>query len=278
MGLHCTERQRRLPLRRLRLHLRRVPRGRHRPQPARSPGASPTSGPTSATSTSRPSTASATCAASGGGRSTAARRRSRSPARSPSRFTVRGRRCTARCSPTSTRLTASVGANAPLPPGRRLPSAAAAYAVALGLDGARARTGPREAVFGFNRAQDWDEFRDAARDFAAPGQNLVYADRRRPHRLPGSRGCPGPASPAAAGDYPAPGWDRRHDWTGEAVPFEALPTVLDPDDGFVVAGQPGRRSEPATATTSATRATTATAASASVDRSSSDGALSRRRT
>ena len=35
------------------------------------------------------------------------------------------------------------------------------------------------------------------------------------------------------GRYPAEGWLPADDWTGKYVPFDALPTVLDPDDGFV---------------------------------------------
>jgi penicillin amidase len=35
------------------------------------------------------------------------------------------------------------------------------------------------------------------------------------------------------GDYPAPGWNKRYDWTGDYVPFDALPSVLDPTDGFI---------------------------------------------
>ena len=208
--------QRRLPLRRLRLHLRRLPRRRSSGTTSGCPGASPTSGPTSATSTSRPSRASATCAASGGSRSSAAPRRSRSPARSPSP-SPSAARCTARCSPTSTPLTASVGANAPLPAGVGSPERGSGYAVALAWTALEpARTA--QAVFGFNRAQNWDEFRDAARDFAVPGQNMVYADVDG-HIGYQAAGKVPVRSPDHPGDYPAPGWDRRYDWTGETIPF-----------------------------------------------------------
>jgi len=89
-----------------------------------------------------------------------------------------------------------------------------------------------EAVFAIDRAAGWDEFRDAARLFAAPSQNMVYADRdghigyQAPGLIPIRR-------PGNRGDYPAAGWDRRNDWTGDFVPFDALPSVLDPEDGYI---------------------------------------------
>ena len=36
------------------------------------------------------------------------------------------------------------------------------------------------------------------------------------------------------GRYPAAGWDSRNDWTGRLVPFEQLPSRLNPAEGFVV--------------------------------------------
>ena len=128
--------------------------------------------------------------------------------------------------------TASVGANAPLPPGAGSPDRGSGYAVALAWTALEpARTA--QAVFGFNRAQNWDEFRDAARDFAVPGQNMVYADVDG-HIGYQAAGKVPVRSPDHRGDYPAPGWDRRYDWTGETIPFRALPTVLDPEEGFIV--------------------------------------------
>jgi len=87
-------------------------------------------------------------------------------------------------------------------------------------------------VLALNTADDWSSFRSAAAQFAVPAQNLVYADRaghigyQAPGLIPVRR-------PGHTGDYPAPGWDRRYDWTGDFVPFEALPSVLDPEAGFI---------------------------------------------
>ena len=124
---------------------------------------------------------------------------------------------------------ASVGANAPV--AGRVPDRASGYAVSLAWTALR-RTRTAEAVFAMNRATDWEEFRDATRLFAAPSQNIVYADRA------GHIGYQAPGlvpvrQPRHTGDYPAPGWDRRYDWTEELVPFEELPSVLDPEEGFI---------------------------------------------
>ena len=88
-----------------------------------------------------------------------------------------------------------------------------------------------KAVFALDRAQDWQQFRAAAKLFTVPSQNLVYAD------VEGNIGyqSPGTIPIRATGDgrWPVPGWDPAYEWTG-SVPFDALPTVLNPDEGFVV--------------------------------------------
>ncbi|MCW2831098.1 MAG: penicillin acylase family protein [Aeromicrobium sp.] len=88
-----------------------------------------------------------------------------------------------------------------------------------------------KAVFALGRARDWDDFRAAAELFTVPSQNLVYAD------VEGNIGyqAPGTIPVRAKGDgrWPVPGWDASHEWTG-SVPFDALPNVLNPDEGFIV--------------------------------------------
>lgn len=107
------------------------------------------------------------------------------------------------------------------------------YAVALqwtALEPARTA----DAVLAMNRATGWDEFRAAAASFAVPAQNLVYADReghigyQAPGRIPIRKS-------GNDGRLPAKGWLPENDWTGDHVPFAGLPSVLDPDEGFVVA-------------------------------------------
>ena len=88
-----------------------------------------------------------------------------------------------------------------------------------------------DAVFTLDRASDWNSFRQAARQFQVPSQNLLYADvegnigYQSPGIIPIRRGYDG--------RWPVPGWDSKYDWIGY-VPFDALPSVLNPRDGFIV--------------------------------------------
>ncbi len=124
----------------------------------------------------------------------------------------------------------SVGANAPVPGGS--PPRENGYAVALAWTALTPRP-TADAIFGFDRATDWTSFRQAARSFAVPSQNLVYADReghigyQAPGAVPIRKG-------GRSGDYPAAGWLPADDWSGRYVPFDALPSVYDPPEGFVV--------------------------------------------
>ena len=88
-----------------------------------------------------------------------------------------------------------------------------------------------EAVFALDTASTWDEFRAAAEKFTVPSQNLVYADREGNigYQSPGTI----PVRRTGDGRWPVPGWDPAYDWTG-TIPFERLPSVLNPDDGFIV--------------------------------------------
>lgn len=88
-----------------------------------------------------------------------------------------------------------------------------------------------KAVFALGKAQDWEQFRAAAKLFTVPSQNLVYAD------VDGNIGyqAPGIIPIRAKGDgrWPVPGWDSSYEWSG-SVPFDQLPTVFNPDEGFIV--------------------------------------------
>jgi penicillin amidase len=121
-----------------------------------------------------------------------------------------------------------VGVDAPTP--EQSPARGDGYAVALrwtALDPGRTA----DAVLLLNQAEDWADFQAAAKLFESPSQNMVYADTR------GSIGyqAPGRIPVRAAGDgrWPAPGWDPAYTWESY-IPFEALPSVTDPDDGFIV--------------------------------------------
>jgi penicillin amidase len=124
----------------------------------------------------------------------------------------------------------TVGADAPVPETKN-PPRGNGYAVALqwtALEPSRAA----DALFAFDRATGWNDFRDAARLFDVPAQNLVYADTaghigyQAPGRIPIRR--------TGNGDWPVPGWDPAYEWADAPIPFDALPSVLDPKDGYVV--------------------------------------------
>jgi penicillin amidase len=90
---------------------------------------------------------------------------------------------------------------------------------------------PFEAMWGFNKARNWEEFREAASMFHVPAQNLIYAD------VDGNIGyqMPGDVPIRAAGDgrLPVQGWTDDYEWTG-FIPFEELPYTFNPDEGYIV--------------------------------------------
>ena len=126
-----------------------------------------------------------------------------------------------------------VGANVPAytDASSRRASPESGYAVSLSWAALTpARTA--DAIFMLDTAGSWGEFRAAAERFAAPAQNLLYADRdgHIGYQAPGLI----PIRKAGnAGDYPLQGWRSANDWTGDFIPFEALPSVLDPAEGVI---------------------------------------------
>ncbi len=88
-----------------------------------------------------------------------------------------------------------------------------------------------EAIWGFNRAKNWQEFRQAASRFAVPSQNLVYADTdgNIGYQMPGRI----PVRANGDGRYPVPGWTDDYEWV-EYIPFEELPYSLNPQSGYIV--------------------------------------------
>jgi len=86
------------------------------------------------------------------------------------------------------------------------------------------------AGFALARAEDWDTFVAALRDYHGPQQNFVYAD------VDGNLGFYAagrvPIREGGDGRVPAPGWTGAHDWTG-MIPFEDLPHRYDPADGRI---------------------------------------------
>lgn len=104
------------------------------------------------------------------------------------------------------------------------------YVIALAWTALTPST-PFEAIWGFDKAQNWDEFRAAASNFHVPAQNLIYAD------VDGNIGyqMPGDIPIRANGDgrFPVPGWTDEYEWTGY-IPFEEQPYTLNPAEGYIV--------------------------------------------
>ena len=124
----------------------------------------------------------------------------------------------------------SVGANADVP--ADAPPRENGYGVALAWTALTPRP-TADAIFELDQASSWLEFREAARSFAVPSQNLVYADTdgnigyQAPGAIPIRQG-------GRTGDYPAAGWLPQNDWSGRYVPFDRLPTAYNPAEGFIV--------------------------------------------
>ena len=108
------------------------------------------------------------------------------------------------------------------------------YVIAMSWAALHDENATLRAGFGLNRARNAKEFVAAARDFHAPQQNLVYADREgrigfvAPARVPVRR-----PDNEASGRVPVPGWLAKYDWQG-VLAFDRLPAVLDPPSGRIV--------------------------------------------
>ena len=104
------------------------------------------------------------------------------------------------------------------------------YAVALRWSALTPRP-TIKAVFALDTAQNWTDFRAAAKLFSVPSQNLIYAD------VDGNIGyqSPGviPIRGKGDGRWPVPGWDSAYAWKS-TIPFDALPTVYNPRSGMIV--------------------------------------------
>lgn len=93
-----------------------------------------------------------------------------------------------------------------------------------------------DAIFGLNTAQNFDQFRTAAEQFAVPAQNLLYADTAGNigYQAPGRIPIRSRYMEAAPGYWIRPGWVSSWDWQGY-VPFDAMPHTYNPSEGFIVA-------------------------------------------
>ncbi|MGC2413148.1 MAG: penicillin acylase family protein [Stellaceae bacterium] len=114
-----------------------------------------------------------------------------------------------------------------------LPSGSAdeGYVLSLAATFLTADDGTAEALWGIDRAADWDGFRTALQSWVGPQQNIVYGDRA------GAIGfiAPGriPIRKKGNGWLPVPGWSGEYDWTG-VIPFAELPQAANPASGRFV--------------------------------------------
>ena len=103
------------------------------------------------------------------------------------------------------------------------------YVIALSWT-ALSPSDPFDAIWGFNKAENWEQFREAARNLHVPGQNLAYAD------VDGNIGYQTsgdiPIRKQGDGALPVPGWTGEYDWTG-FIPFEEMPYTFNPVEGYI---------------------------------------------
>ncbi|MFP3917295.1 penicillin acylase family protein [Lysinibacillus telephonicus] len=88
-----------------------------------------------------------------------------------------------------------------------------------------------QAVIGYNKASNWEEFEKALEDFKAPAQNFVFAstDGTIAYKANGNI----PIRKAGDGQFPVPGDSSEYGWEGY-IPYEELPTVINPEEGYIV--------------------------------------------
>jgi penicillin amidase len=103
------------------------------------------------------------------------------------------------------------------------------YVIALSWT-ALSPSDPFDAIWGFNKAENWEQFREAAKDFHTPGQNVLYADTdgNIGYQTTGDI----PIRKQGDGALPVPGWTGEYDWTG-FIPFEEMPYTFNPVEGYI---------------------------------------------
>jgi acyl-homoserine lactone acylase PvdQ len=88
-----------------------------------------------------------------------------------------------------------------------------------------------QSVLAINRAQNWEQFREALKLWDTPSQNFVYADvdGNIGYQFPGNI----PIRAKGDGTLPVDGWTGENEWTG-FIPFDQLPSRYNPSEGFIV--------------------------------------------
>ncbi|SFE22307.1 penicillin amidase [Lentibacillus persicus] len=88
-----------------------------------------------------------------------------------------------------------------------------------------------EAILEINQASDWHEFEQGLEKFLAPAQNFVFAgkDGTIAYKANGNIPIYNNGEDAL---LPLEGWNKENEWRGY-IPFAELPTVINPDKGFI---------------------------------------------
>ncbi len=92
-------------------------------------------------------------------------------------------------------------------------------------------TAEMDTIIGMGQANNLQEFINSLEHFKVPAQNFVYAD------VDGNIAYRGngliPIRKEGDGQVPVPGWTGEYEWKG-FIPYNELPTVINPDAGFLV--------------------------------------------
>ena len=82
-----------------------------------------------------------------------------------------------------------------------------------------------------NRASNWEDFRNALRDWDVPPQNIIFGDSEGNIGYVMAGAIPIRAKGQAL--LPVPGWTGEYEWTGY-IPFDELPQTYNPTQHFIV--------------------------------------------
>ena len=112
-------------------------------------------------------------------------------------------------------------------------------AVVLSWSGNDITTPSLETYYRLNRADSWQKFRDALRDYKGTPQAFVFADKSGNSGTQIAGNIPERKKSELTGSFSGslllPGWTGKCDWTGR-MEFEKMPERFNTDNGFVVAG------------------------------------------
>ncbi len=135
-------------------------------------------------------------------------------------------------------LAASRGATGGPPQENQPPAGVSGFSVAMQWTALTpGRTA--DAIFMLDTASTPEDVAAAAASFEVPSQNIVFATTsgdigyQAPGKVPLRADVTDGPVPSD-GSWPRPGWDSRYDWQG-FVDAADMPSVLNPEEGFVVA-------------------------------------------